>query len=379
MTPTQELEEELRASYRRLVDGVHLDDVDLDELIDPNRARIIALTTVHRRSSGRVWMAVAAATVLILGAGLALIARQRDASTDQIPATQPDIGSAANCPETAGSSNRIDAAIASAGPVLLPAETPVGFCAHRVVVDTSSTPQRYTVWSSCADCTSLTSSVALVRHGDAPDTAADRSDAQDFGIAGRDVRYYPAFDTTLATSLVSRDGLEPGFRLMGWGVDRDTLTTLASALNDGVDVPTVDGLVPVFDGEFGALDPGLAPADVTVQIEYNSVEPNTTIRYAYQHGNNASVDLAGYAWSTPNATFTTIGGHPAITSTAPGLTSVVIKIDDHSIVSLRTDTYVSTPVLTVDDLTAIELTIADPTDPRWAELTTGSPTGTAGN
>jgi len=210
----------------------------------------------------------------------------------------------------------------------------------------------------------------LVRSGDDPGMAeTPEREHDDFSIDGRQVRYYPPVGDEPTVQLVSRDGLEPGFSFYGWGVTKSDLTELASSLIAGNDIPISNTLQLVFDGQLGASWPGAETVDTALQIHYVAPGGDGQLDYSYQHAPGIVPNLAAFASATPNATFTTVNGQPALVSSYQRATTILLRPDDHTLIgigSVRTGQ--STP-MTAEELSMIAFSEADSSDPRWIQLT----------
>jgi hypothetical protein len=362
MNATPTLEDQLRTHYHATAEELRLPPLEFTEVLEHGPAVMIAPRQVERPR--RYALLAAAALVLagVIAGGLLL----RSRSTTPASSTAPPQAST-TAPAVAPTTVVLGSSFTPVN-ALLPTADPAGFHVTTVGTDTSNGPRRYTVWSSCADCAAPTRAVALVRSGQQPGVTAKPSrPTEDLTINGRAARYFPPTAERPDVMLVSIDGLEPGFGFFGWGVDRQTLVGLAGGVISGTDVPTRDGLVVVFDGQAGGLTPGIPNIDASVQIGYVYRTGNSTLDFMYQHSTRADATLAFALWSQPFAKYTTIDGHPAITSSYGNRSTIVVKTDASSLVLLTTDR----STMSVSDLAAISLTMASPTDPRWTTLKAG--------
>ena len=191
---------------------------------------------------------------------------------------------------------------------------------------------------------------------------------EDFTITGRRVRFYPAIGDEPTVQLVSRDGLEPGFSFYGWGVTETDLSELATSLIAGNDIPATDALHVVFDGQLGARWPGAGTVDSAAQINYGGPGGDGQLSYSYQHDPGAVPELTAFASATPNATFTTVNGQPALVSSYQRATTILLRPDDHTLIGIESIRTGQRPPLAVDELSAITLTAATSSDPRWQQL-----------
>jgi hypothetical protein len=355
------LEDELRSYYREKADEIRVSKVDFNDFVRQGP---------RFRATGRQPAAPQRRYGVLAAACLVLVAAVAGAALVKVRSSAP---SSSASPTTARPSVTTLGGGRPFTPInaLLPTAMPAGYQADQVGVETSSASQRYTVWSSCRSCAEPTAAVALVRQGDDPGTTEQPTRSHhDVTIKGRTARFYPATATQPETSLISIDGKEPGFGFLGWGVDQAVLESLASGVVDGQDVPAATGLVMVFDGRGGGVAPGLGNADATVQIGYRNSTSGDTITYDYQHSPDHS-DLNYLLFTLPFARFTTIDGHPAITSSYGGASSVVIKPDDNSFVAFTS----TSAAVSISDLAAIKFDAASPSDPRWAAISAQSGTG----
>ena len=359
MNASLSLEDQLRTHYHATADELGLPPLEFTDLLEQGPAVMFAPRQVERP---RRYALLAAAAVVLAGAmACGLLIRSR--STMPAASTAPPQASTT----ASGATPTTNVVSSSFAPVnaLLPTADPAGFHVTTVGTETSNGPRRYTVWSSCADCAAPTQAVALVRSGQQPGvTDTPSRTTEDLTIKGRAARYFSPTAEHPDVMLLSIDGLEPGFGFHGWGVDRQTLVDLAAGVISGQDVPTHHGLVVVFDGDAGGLTPGLPNIDASVQIGFAYRTGNSTLDYMYQHSTHADANLAIALWSQPFAKYTTIDGHPAITSNYGNRSTIVMKMDASSLALLTTDL----PTMSVSDLAAISLTTASPTDPRWTTL-----------
>jgi LysM repeat protein len=121
--------------------------------------------------------------------------------------------------------------------------------------------------------------------------------------------------------------------------------------------------VNVFDAEAGGFNPGLSDNDASLQVTFTNPTTGGTIAYSYQHSTTPA-NVAYLVYTLPFAKYTTVQGHPAITSTYGDISEVVMQPDDNTVIVL------SSPSVAVhlSDLTAIEFTMATPSDTRWGRL-----------
>jgi hypothetical protein len=374
MMHTNELNERLVAL------GEHLDGERAvwDPTLSTVQPRVLTRGGIPTDTHHGVWWAAAAAIVVAATvSGTAMLLARR--TTESTGTTSPD-GAAVVCPvapQTVGQPSTPVEIHPVSPPVdaLLPISAPAGYCVATISIGTNDSPKRYTVWSSCTDCSEPTSSVALVRQGDSPGTTASPEPVhEDLTINGRAVRYTPANEQTPLFDFRSEDGQQPGFSFSGWGLDKQTLIDLATGLINGDDVPVHDGLDLAFDGELGSTWPGMTPADLTVQLSYASAQDNGGLIYSYQHTTTTAPALGALTATMPNARFTSIDGHPAIESTTAQATTLVTRVDEQTTTALTS----SADALTVAELTAIRLSPAIPTDPRWSQLSALSSASDAG-
>ena len=310
---------------------------------------------LHPKAPRRAVLVAAACLVVagLIGGGVALRARSTTPSEDVSSSTSVRS-------TTTLKAGRQYAQISA----MLPVRWPPGFYASDAGMDVAKVSARYTVWSSCNGCAEPTGAVALVRQGQDPGTTEQPGrNHQDVTVKGRTARYYPATTPQPETSLVSVDGKAPGFGLYGWGIDLLTLTDLATGVIDGQDVPSRAGLVRVFDGEAGGFTPGLSDNDASLDVTFTNRTTGATIEYSYQHS-TAPANIAYLVYTLPFAKYSTILGHPAITSTYGDISEVVVQPDDNTVMVLSS----RSAGVSLSDLTSIEFTMAAPSDTRWLRL-----------
>lgn len=346
---------------------------DPSEAAGDGHPNVISLATPQpdrRRTASFAAAAVIAAAVVAGGA----LAISRSTTTSDAPtADVPTVP--AGCGQTTGQSGTASTSLASnavllSSIVLLPVAVPAGYCANTVSISTASNaPQRTTVWSSCSRCATLTASVKLVRSGDDPgSTETPEREHDDFSIDGRQVRFYPPVGDEPTVQLVSRDGLEPGFSFYGWGVTKNDLSDLASSLIAGNDIPSSNKLQFVFDGQLGARWPGAETVDAALQIHYTAPGGDGQLDYNYQHAPGNVPALAAFASATPNATFTTVNGQPALVSSYQRATTILLRPDDHTLIGIESVRTGQSQPLTLDELSTITFSAANSADPRWVQL-----------
>lgn len=375
------LEDRLRHHYVRVASELALEDLEFAEMSE--RAAVVSATRALEAKRGhreRRWIALVAASVLMVS-GLGVLAIRR---TERIvPATGSDESMpdgtpvAALCDDprwsTGGMTEPAQPPVGAPEQVLLPADTPTGFCSTSALFDNPTTGaqfggDRYTVWSSCADCDTPTAALALVRHGYGPNDVENPPLAfEEVELGGRVARWYaPASRGGVAKLATYDGGARPGFTLLGWGLTRDQFVAAAALYSEGSDVPSIAGMQLVWDDDLvrGDTQGGSWSAEITYAALGTSEEQRAMIRFAARRG-EGSVSLLSRLWSYPGGRFVMIEGHDALVYEYEDdrygrLAGVLIAFDDHTTVELlgwRVE---------LADLVSIPVTGTMARDPRWA-------------
>lgn len=362
-----DLEERLRAHYRRSADQLHLPDRQLGEI--GGAARTPSVVTRHERhrpmwSAARAGLAVACAVALAVAATVGVLARV-NAREDRPPASAPACAAPIEPTSTIASTAR-DAAPSSTAPrrqpAALPVSTPAGYCVEHYSRSSTDTPQHVTVWASCGDCAEVTAAVEVLDQGrGSGETSSDPPPrvAEPVAIDGR-ILHLEELPWTGALSLATDDGQQPAFTVFGWGLTSGELEEFAAGLLDGEPARNDLGLELTYDGPRGGLSPGVAAAEDTVQITYATPDQSAEVFYGYQRSRDP-IDLNSLLAFAIDARRTTIDGHPAITSETATNATVMLLLDERSMVMLGGN-------VPLDALLDIRITAAAPDDARWAPL-----------
>ena len=133
-------------------------------------------------------------------------------------------------------------------------------------------------------------------------------------------------------------------------------------------IPISTTLQLVFDGQLGARTPGAETVDTALQIHYTTLGGDGLLVYTYLHA-AAVPALAAFASATPNATFTTVHGQPALVSSYQLATTILLRPDDHTLIGIESVATGRSLPITTDELSAIKFSSANSSDPRWVQLT----------
>lgn len=354
-----QLEDRLRHHYRIAADELHLAAVTWEDVLGRRRLG-------QRAARPRLASIAAAAALVASLAGGAIALRSRGGAPDQ--ASVVTAGREGKCPaEIPDGIYPNDVRLVGA---VLPQATPLGYCVvdHQVLTLNTDT-QPYVVWTSCDRCDEPAAAIARTVPG-AHSERESAAPAQTVDVGGRPGRYYDPDEKEAVARLFTNDVDGNEMLLVGWGLDRDEMVAAAVSVAGDLDAD-VPSMTRIYDGPLPDYQPASLPSIGNLGIGYQSADGSTgPIGFQlYQGAYIPSPDA--FLWLNPGSRVVEIGGRRTVllppTWEGGGTTwsAAISQVDDQQLVIWMRHDLEPTDA---DDLAAIELTTAEPDDPRWIEI-----------